>query len=365
MTRQKARGPAILFFCFMLTAGTCQKQSPANPSLPKESALSLVGALSGDKEHEAAFPGFVKAADEELVYPVSGLGWVFKITMIVDEGSHVKLGQPLVQFENEEDTKIKADAAREVEGAGLETSSAISAVEQEIADLVKSIDDMKRQLEILKLSNADEDASGVAKWTTSAREIVIAHMDEKILRTKLALTESKLDRKRRLLSATRESGAKRLSLLTAKSKKLDALMQSGTRTATRAGIVVYKRSPWEQKKPRLGGTVYVGSPVIGVYDPQSLYIDGYVPERQYRHVAVGRTVTVKTLGGREAALSGVITDVSGSVMPIRDWELTIPLPKKIGEQRTFKVKIKLDQPATNLAPDDEVRIFFSQPAEGK
>ena len=349
----------LIMLLFIFTLGSCHKKSSSNR------ASSLTPSPAKSDSHEIAFPGFVKATDEELIYPVSGLGWVFKITMIVDEGTIVKPGQQVVQFENEEDAKIKADAGRELDTAKLEVSSTINAVEQEVADLVKAVDDMKRQLEIQQLSNAENQKSQVALWTTSAREVTLARMEEKILRTKISLTESKLARKRRLLTATRESGEKRLNLLTVKNQKMEELMKAGTRRATREGIVVYKRSPWEQKKPRLGSSVYVGSPVIGIYNMNSLYVDGYVPEKQYQSVSVGRAVIIKTLGGREAALTGAIEQVSGTVMPIKDWELAIPIPEKIAAQRTFKVKIKLDQQSGNLSPDDEVRVIFAHPAEGK
>ena len=363
MKKRRFASGCILYWlaCCLLAPPACTKKPGATAALQSASASR---DAPRKEETSVAFPGFVKAADEELVYPVSGLGWVFKITMLVDEGTMVKPGAQLVQFENEEDAKIKADAQREVETARLETDSRINTVQQEVADLVKSINDMKRQLEILSLSGTGNDKNETARWTTSTREITIARMDEKILRSKLTLTENKLTRKKHLLEATLESSAKRMSLLTAGSEKIAALMKSGTRYATRQGIVVYKRSPWEQKKPRPGATVYVGSPVLGVYDPRSLYVDGYVPERQYRQVAVGRAVIVRTLGGHEMSLPGVIEQVSGSVMPIKDWELTLPIPEKIAVQRTFKVKIKWNQPAQNLSPDDEVRVLFAAPEGG-
>jgi multidrug resistance efflux pump len=328
----------------LLAAASCEKKSQ------KSDVLAYSEVVEGSE-----IPGFVSAANQQAVYPTPGLSWSFTIARMVPEGAEVKVGEVLVKFESEEDQKALMGIDQSIAQTQIEIAGAAGQVSNEIANLTKEISDLENNLSVLKIGMQGSEKN--LEWITPARDRIISEMEEKSYRLKLELKRKRLVRLQNLLHATDEAGKKRMEMLAQEKVKIEDIITQNSVKAKQNGIAVYKYLAWSGIKPHQGTTVFAGTSVMSVYSPDEVFVAGYIPESMLQHYAVGRTVAVKTLGVKESSAKGAIESISRSVMKIEDWQLDVPMPKKTGAIRAFKMIVRVKGEEIGIRPDEQVRIL--------
>jgi multidrug resistance efflux pump len=190
---------------------------------------------------------------------------------------------------------------------------------------------------------------------------LIEELDTKAKILDLKLTRAKLKRQLKLQSIIEVSTAKDIAADQASVDKFQSSIEDSKRIAKTSGVVIYKRSPWERVKPKVGGVVYRGTEVLAIVDDKNLFVEAYLEEQYYSLVKKGDTLDIKVLGRREVNTTGVIKGISSIVLLVSDWDKGLPDGHAVLTKRAFKVLIDLKSIPGEAKPEGEVVITLQPP----
>jgi len=310
--------------------------------------------------------GYLRSRTSEAIRPPASEEWSYTILMLAPEGQRVEAGAVVAKlegqrlkerFQQEQNRFLEKKVERE--GKLIEIKTAIDGLEKELADA-------SRELALLEASASTSPESEAAQWLTSARDRLIEKLDIESRQLKLRLTREKLKRKQDLLASITESNSKAADASEARLRKIKDDMGASERKATKAGVVIYKRTPWERTKPRVGGMAYRGTEVMAIVDDQDLFVEAFLKEEDWARVKVGQPVEVKILGRRESTVAGKVAKVSSIVLKASDWDRALPASHPLFQTRVFKVELTLDAVHPDAKPEGEVEIHLApaMPGEG-
>lgn len=321
-------------------------------------AAGYCGKASAGDEPEAKsrirMTGFLRSRTAESIRPPATEEWSFNIMMLVPEGSRVQAGDVVARLEGERLKQRLSEATNQLLQAKVKAEQKTGELKTQIEDLRKLIADDERELALLETGHAA--ATGGGEWARAARDLLGEKLDIEAKKMRLTLERDKLRRKERLLAtveAAMEKNVQGAAMRVDKSK--DAIAQGERKTST-GGIVVYKRTPWERQKVRVGGSVHRGSDVLAIVDDKDLYVEAFLREEDWRWVKVGSRVGVRILGRRERSVHGEVQRLSAIVMKAGDWDRTLGPGHPLFERRVFRLEVKLDAVPDEAKPDGEVEL---------
>lgn len=316
------------------------------PLRPGMSARVEVGVSGSEIGVSVPAPERIQA-DGELVAmesavlappPVQGL-WNYSITRLAPDGSPVKEGDVVVQFDGgqlqqslmskqaelaekkTQQEQLRLALAERERNQRLSTEEAKSNLEKaerkatQPAELLRGVDYQKL---VIEKAQARERMTLVEKREKAAAEQ---------RRQEWLLVSFEADQLQADVDELKES-------LVALSVK-----------APRAGVMMHK-SNWQGEKFDVGSSVWMGQSVAEIPDMQTLAVRAQVDERYLAWLRVGAKARLRLEGGAGRALTGTITEI-GRV--VRSKSRTQPVP-------VVDVLIALDDAASGLKPGQPVRV---------
>lgn len=310
----------------------------------------MVESTSGGRK-SASLQEWITVRKEDLTFGVSGGGILqaghaveirppairgfhrFKITSMIEEGSQVKAGDPILDFDRTEVMdRIRSEAA------------SLAKVKEERQRTQAALEVQRKDLE-LQLEEAKVQEEKAANRLVEAREF------ESDLRVKTAEYEalyatSRVEMLEKKLASVRTHGDLQLRILDDRIKfyqsRLDLVEQardSFTVEAPISGVVIYKAN-WNNEKKQVGSDVHRDDTVMTIPDLNSLQIDGQVAEVDAGKIRLGQPVTVtldaipdRVFHGKVSFTSNVFNQASPD-RPVKVLKMKVDLEEKdLGRMR--------------------------------
>ncbi|MCB1561262.1 MAG: HlyD family efflux transporter periplasmic adaptor subunit [Xanthomonadales bacterium] len=318
----------------------------ALPLRPGMSARVEVGVAGTEVAFSPAAPQRIEA-DGELVAmesavlappAVQGM-WNYSITRLVPDGSPVKQGDVVVQFDG---SQLQQNLmAKQAELAEKKT-------QQEQLRLVLA---ERERNEDLSTEEARSSLEKAERKATQPAELLRGIDYQKLViekaqaRERMALVE-----KREKAAAEQRRQEWRLvsfeaDQLQAEVDELKASLIALNVKAPRAGVMMHK-SNWQGEKYDVGSQVWMGQSVAEIPDMETLAVRAQVDERYLAWLREGMRSRLRLEGGAGRALTGTVREI-GRV--VRSKSRTQPVP-------VVDVLIALDAAAAGLKPGQPVRV---------
>lgn len=310
------------------------------------SARVEVGVTGTEVAVPAAAPERIEA-DGELVALESAVlappavqdMWNYSITRLVPDGSPVKEGDIVVQFDGGQlQQNLMTKQAQLAEKKTQQEQLRLALAERERNERLTT-EEAKSNLE-----KAERKATQPAELLRGVdyQKLVI---EKEQARQRMALVE-----KREKAAAEQRRQEWRLvsfevDQLQAEVDELKASLMALNVKAPRAGVMMHK-SNWQGEKFDVGSQVWMGQSVAEIPDMQTLAVRAQVDERYLAWLREGMRARLRLEGGAGRALTGSVREI-GRV--VRSKSRTQPVP-------VVDVLIALDDAASGLKPGQPVRV---------
>lgn len=335
---------AIVFSLLGFAQAACQ-----NPQAPEGMSESVA-----ENSQDIRITGFFKSAKSQSIRPPAGGGWSFKITYLADEGTRVAKGDLVAKFEGQRLKEEMNEVKNDLLEAENKAEQRISAILTEIDTLKVGIQDDRKQLSLLKAGTTPGNAS--TQWLVPKRVQLIEKLDIQAREMEIELKRDKLKRKEELLTLAKLTSSQSIASRKESIKRIEQHIEDSSLFADHDGVIVYKRVGWKRQKPQKGGLIYRGDDALSVVDDHNLYLEAYLPELFRKNITNEAEVQIKLLGQKETTVSGSIMEISKIVLPVRDWDKSLPDNHAILDIRTFKLKINIPSMPAEARPNGEVEI---------
>lgn len=292
--------------------------------------------------------GELEAARGALISVPQLPAWQTAIKWLAAEGAEVKPGDRVVELDNSSFT-ADLDTRRQT------FTQAVQELQQKEAEWVADLRD--KDLDVEKKRTEFEKAkleAAVPEDLLSAREYQDRQMksrraDMEYRKSRDVMTaQTKADAADRANLRLKLERAQR-DVATAE-KAIDTLVLR----APRAGVVVIKDHPWEQRKLQNGDTVWVGFPIALIPEPESLQVVAALPDVDDGRVAVGMPAAVTLDGYPAMRFLGTVSSISAVAQESKSGSL----------RRMFRVTVKLARiDATRMRPGLSARVEIRRTAQ--
>lgn len=284
-------------------------------------------AFRGDFEEEILLTGELKAVRARTVVAPETSIFQMRIQYLPDEGSEVREGDPLVDFDN----TALADRVQDLETRILDAETQIAAKMSELATSLMDLEIERAQ-----------------KTYESDRAVVRAAIDPDVLSRK-EYAERQFEKRKASMERTEVQeridhtngkGQAELDVLIIDKEKLERDLLSTRKDlevlsvkAPQDGLVVYEYREGSQLKWKEGDNVWPGQPVVNLPDLSAMEVQFAVSEVDAPRLRVGMPVriTIDSLPQRE--LSGRVVEIP-SMAVTRDPDSTV---------RIFRVRSTLSE----------------------
>lgn len=300
--------------------------------------------LSGELEAENAV---------ELLTPRTD-NWQIAIKWMAEDGSAVKKGEPVVEFDNSSVVEKLSDFEVKVVEAGVDLETQQAETSVQIAEKEFDVESQKTAVAKAKLDVSIPEA------LVSRREFHDSRLA--LERSEVALTTSKRD-----LESLRDGGRfdeqvkrvayeKALRAYKAAGEELDALQL----LAPRDGIVLIGKHPWEGRKLQLGDNVWPGLTVAELPDLSKTLVRATLSDVDDGRVKPGMKVTCVVDAFPDVALAGFVRSVSpvaqspGNKSTRQGFTVIVQLDDVLSEQMRPGLSVKVDVPS--VVVDDAVLV---------
>lgn len=309
--------------------------------------------------------GIVSSADALRFGPPPSRSWRTTITQLAREGSRVKEGEVLVQF----DGSATDDRVRTLTGD-------LNAKRSELESLLKNQANEIEQGKV-RLAEAESLAKKAARKTEADAELFASLEYRKLLEEKAATEEilrfekgrvGLVERVRQSKQAELEAEIRRLESELAGAQKE---LESFTIRAPRPGLVIIGTDR-EGKKLDVNESVNPGIVVVELADETNLVVQAEVPEFTAARISVGQTAEISIeaiaggeLGGEVISVGRIVRRQSQySQAMVRDVTVSLPAEAMADLKPGMSVKLTLavDTRRDVLAvPDESIQYRDGKP----
>jgi multidrug efflux pump subunit AcrA (membrane-fusion protein) len=244
----------------------------------------------------------------DILVPDVRRGFGAAITFLVPEGSQVKQGERILEFDATSTLSQKAESERKLDEAKLKIEKTKADVEAQRCDLLN------------ELALAEGNLKVAEPYGKIGRELLPANQYQKY---QLDLEKAKLalDKANERLSNHEDSIPAQLALVELERdqaeidlKKIDADLAMLEVDAPQDGIVIYGDNWANNRKVQIGDTLFQRMTVLTLPDLSSLQVIGYVYDTEVRFLSSGMTcefsldaVPGRIWRGKIASLTSVAT----------------------------------------------------------
>ena len=284
--------------------------------------------------------------------------WQFKIAMMVDEGTEVSAGEPILGFD-------PSELQQRLQTKLADLDSARTEVEKKQVDIAATIANDR-------LALAEVEAR-LRKARLIADQPTQLHSNNEVRKAKLdlELAEIEVDLIRRRIDATHRAGGEELGVIEASLAQVESEVQQindgigrMTRSAPRDGIVIHV-TDWRNEKKKVGDSCWVAERVVEIPDLSLMEADGEVEEAEAGRVREGQSVSLHLDAHPDREYRGVVKSISRAVQekswrnPRKVVRLTFSLdktdPERMRPGMRFRGTVEIDRRAdVTLLPVEAV-----------
>ncbi|RKY87192.1 hypothetical protein DRQ09_04845 [candidate division KSB1 bacterium] len=228
-----------------------------------------------------------------------------QIIKLVEEGSIVKKGDFLVQFDTGEFEKQLEQKKNEMKNAEAEYQSLLANQESNMAQLKASLETQRyshRQAEINLAQMKYE-----AQMKREQKEIEMKKAD-----IALKQAEEKIKAQKIIDEADRKKAELKIKHAKLEVEKIEKLIKSCTITAPTPGLVVYEKiwGPTGRQKVKVGDTPWRGQGIISIPDLSIMQVKTKVNEVDISKVEKGQDVIIRLDSHPDAVYYGNVTEIA-------------------------------------------------------
>lgn len=342
----------ILSIFLLLVCGSLQAQQWLSIA-PQDRPITVVAS------------GIVNSADALRFGPPPSRSWRTTITQLAREGSRVKEGDVLVQF----DASATDDRVRTLTG---ELNSKRSELESLLKNQANEIEQGK-----VRLAEAESLASKAARKTEADADLFASLEYRKLLEEKAITKEVLAFEKERVRLVERVRQSKQAEL-EAEIRRLESELagaqkelESFTIRAPRAGLVIVGTDR-EGKKLDVNESVNPGLIVVELADESNLVVQAEVPEFAAARIAVGQSAEISIEAAVGGELEGEVISVGKIVRRQSQYsqamvrDVTVSLPSETFSElkpgMSVKLLLAVDTRRDVLAvPDESIKYRDGKP----
>jgi len=272
--------------------------------------------------------------------------WQFKIAMLVEEGTEVTAGQPILAFD-------PSELQQRLQTKMADLDSARTEVEKKKIDIAVTVANDR-------LALAEVEAR-LRKAKLIADQPTLLHSSSEIEKAKLdlELADLEVDLILRRIDATHRAGGEELGVLEANLAQVESEVQEihdgigrMQRTAPRDGIVIHVTN-WRNEKKKVGDTCWVAERILEIPDLSRMEADGEVEEAEAGRVREGQSMVLHLDAHPDHEYRGVVDSISRAVQekswrnPLKVVHLTFALeetdPERMRPGMRFRGTIEIDR----------------------
>lgn len=264
----------------------------------------------GDLKLEITATGSLMAKRAVDIGPpyVEGL-WDFKIARLIPEGTRVKPGEVLVEFDEQEVNRLLTEQRAEMEKAQEELTKRKLEYDVQLRDLRVRLEEANVNLQKAKhKADVDTSLTSMLDYRQAQIELEKAESEVKSLARKLEATET-------MLKAELAALENRLENAQIRVKRLEQQKGALKVTAPTAGIVIYRRD-WNGQKKSVGQSVWRLETIMQIPDLSTLQMEVMVEESDAGTVATGQRAQIRLDAFPELQLRGRLTTV-GTILRVK------------------------------------------------
>ena len=329
-----------------LALASCAGDVGAQHAAQQAGASADLAVRRGDLHPRLLLTGeLVASRAEELTVPRTP-NWQVQIRWMAEEGSRVKAGERVIEFDNatftsdlEQKKLSAAEAANERDRKKAETRTQLA--EKEFAVQQKKTDLDKARI-----------AAAVPEDLLSPREYQERQLAQRRAEVELAKTEDDLASYRK--SSAADLSVQEINLRRARREiqQAETAIQALTLRAPRDGIMLVQDHPWEGRKLREGDSIFVGFPVATLPDLTSLTVQAALPDVDDGRIRRGLEALCTLDAYPGETFRGRVVDISA----VAQETMRRPL------LRFFTVDIRLERlDPERMRPGMSVRVEVLQP----
>ena len=266
---------------WLKTVGAQGKQAPT-PTKQDSATGGLYTVGTSDIVRTLLITGELRALrSRDILVPDVRRSFGASITFLVPEGSHVKQGERILEFDTSSTLGQKAEAERRLDEAKLKIEKTKADVEALRCDLLSERALAEGNLKVAEL------------WAKISRELLPANQYQKyqldLEKAKLALEKAKERLANHESSIPAQLALVELERAQAEIdlRKIDADLALLEVDAPQDGIVIYGDNWANNRKVQIGDTLYQRMTVLTLPDTASLQVIGFVYDTEVQYLAPG------------------------------------------------------------------------------
>ena len=329
MKRERLRSASLaMAACVSFLAGCASSVVPPPAARPARSGLHR-----GTLENRFLLSGELRAVRSRKLVAPQTPSWSIAIKWLAQEGTRVKTGDPVAQFDNSAILSSLEDKRQELLEAEIQLQKTRSELE---------IQRLQKSLEVLRKKNERDKArldAGVPSELRSPREY-----QEKQLA--LEKTEAALSRAERDLRDAQRQETTQLGVLSIQRDKVrrqvqraEGSLESLTLKAPQPGILVHGRDRGEDRSLRVGDMVQSGMTVVELPDLSEMFVEARLSDLDDGEILPGMPIRCLLDALPNRVFPGRVASISGVADEIYSW---------LGGVRAFRVRVDLDQSDPDL-----------------
>jgi HlyD family secretion protein len=301
---------------------------PAAADKPAETKVTAYVVDTGEIVKEIVLTGELKARNSTMLSaPRIQSSFSNTVTYLAPEGSMVKKGERIVEFDDSSLLSQKSEAERTLDEAMLNIQKKKADLEAERCDLLNS------------LSQAESSLKQDELYGRISKDLLPANTYQKyqlnVTKSKLALQKAREQMDNFEKSYTSQMALVEINRSQAEInlKKIESDMQLLKIDAPQDGILIYGDNWASNRKVQTGDSIFPGMEVASLPDLSSMQVLGFVYDTEYSNLSPGQRCRVRfdALPGYE--VGGVIESLT-SVAGRKNFA---------SDQKVFQTVVRLDR----------------------
>ncbi len=288
-------------------AGDAQKPAQESKSSGGQQTDEPYTVSASDIPQTILITGELKAArSRDILVPHIRSGFGSSVTFLATEGSSVKQGQRILEFDATTLLSQKAEAERVLDEAKLKIEKTKADLEVQRADLLAALEDAMGNLKVAELYGQIpkelQPANQYQKYQLDQEKAILARDKAK---EKLANLDASIPAQMALVEVSKAQAEVDL-------KKIDSDIALQQIDAPQDGIIIYGDNWASNRKVQVGDNLFPGMIAMTIPDLSSMQVSGFVYDTELRYLSAGMicemsldAVPGKTWHGRIVSLTSV------------------------------------------------------------
>lgn len=293
---------------------SAEKKSSGDEKKPEPYTVSSI-----DIPHTILITGELKAArSRDILVPNIRSGFGSSVTFLAVEGSAVKQGERILEFDASALLSQKAEAERRLDEAKLKIEKTKADLEVQRADLLVALADAEGSLKVAdlygKIPKELQPANQYQKYQLDLEKALLAREKAK---EKLANLEASVPAQMALVEIDKNQAEIDL-------KKIEGDLALLSIDAPQDGIIIYGDNWASNRKIQVGDSLFPGMIAMTLPDLSSMQVVGFVYDTELRYLS-----------------QGMVCDMSIDAIPGKTWRGRIVSLTSVASRKGFATQHKV------------------------